>query len=173
MSDPAPGPLQEPPAPRLRERVGAALQAAGDLLATRMEIFREEAGDKGAHLARGIGAFVVAAALAFMTTFLTTALLVALFTLLFGRLWAGILATLVLFVAAAAAAVMLGWKALSKVRPFDFPVTGGELAKDWEALQRATFGDDEPEDFAAPVAAESLRPTPIDDVEARFRAGSE
>ena len=138
-----------------------------------MEIFREEAADKGAHLARGIGSFVVAAALAFMTAFLTTALLVALFTLLFGRLWAGILATLVLFVAAAAAAAVLGWKALSKVRPFEFPVTGGELAKDWEALQRAAVGREEPAEFAAPVPADSTRPTPIDDVEARFRAGSE
>jgi len=173
MSDPAPGPVEDPAAPRLRDRVGVVFQAAGELFATRMEIFREEAADKGMYLARGIGSFVVAAALAFMTAFLTTALLVALFTLLFGRLWAGILATLVLFLAVAAAAAALGWKALSKVRPFEFPVTGGELAKDWEALQRAAVGGEESTGVSVPVPAESKRPGPVDDMEARFRAGSE
>ena len=173
MSEPAPGPLEDQAAPRLRDRVGAVLQEAGELFTTRTEIFREEAADKAAHLARGVGSFFIAAALAFMTTFLTTALLVALFTLLFGRLWAGILATLILFLAGAAAAAALGWKALSRVRPFEFPVTGGELRKDWEALQRATVGGDESVEPVAPVPAESARPAPIDDVEARFRAGSE
>ena len=172
MSDSARG-FDEEPAPRLRDRIGAAIESAGDLLSTRAAIFREEAADKAGHLARGIGSFLVAAALAFMTTFLLTALLVSLFTLLFGRLWAGILATLVLYLAAAAGAAALGWKALSKVRPFEFPVTGSELRKDWEALRRCADGDPEDAVTAAPVGSESGRPTPVGDVEARYREGAE
>jgi putative superfamily III holin-X len=116
---------------------------------------------------------VIAGALAFMTTFLLTALLVALFTLLFGRLWAGILATLILFLAVAVAAGALGWKALSKVRPFDFPVTGSELRKDWEALQRSAEAGEETAGSFAPGGGGPARPAPVDDFEARFRAGSE
>ncbi len=172
MSESARGPDEEGSAPRLRDRIGAILQGTGDLLSTRAEIFRAEASDKAAHLARGLGSFALAAALAFMTTFLLTALLVALFTLLFGRVWAGILATFVLYVAASAGAAALGWKALSKVRPFDFPVTGEELRKDWQVLERSVGGDDGL-DAGAGEHPRPERSTPVGDFEARFRAGSE
>ncbi len=180
MFDRARGGADGPQAPGLRDRLGAALAVAADLFSTRVEIFGAEASEKAAHLARGLAAFAIAVAAAFMTTFLMTALLVSLFTLLFGRVWAGILATFLLYLAAVAAAAWLGWKALSKVRPLDFPITRNELRKDWEALSRSVEAPVPPgdaEERPAAPGAQRVRPvdspSAVDDFEARFRAGSE
>jgi len=164
--------------PGIREKLSEAISAAGDLLSTRVEIFGQEASKKAGHLARGLAGLAVALFLICLGILLFTALLVSLFTLLFGQLWAGILATLVLYGAGCAAAAAFGWKALTKVRPFEFPVTGAELARDWEAVTRAVQG--EPDEIAmtegaAPTGSLSRGPvvTSADDMEARFRAGSE
>jgi uncharacterized membrane protein YqjE len=164
--------------PGYRERLGAVFAAAGDLLSTRAEIFGEEAGQKAAHLARGLAALAAALVAGGLAMLLLVALCVALFTLLFGQLWAGILATVILDAAAAAAAVFWGWKALSKVRPFDFPVRREELARDWEAVTGDALRDS---DEGAPADGDEIRPSAAtadsesswSDIEARFRAGSE
>lgn len=146
-------------APGLRERIGNAWIAAGELLATRREIFGAEVSVQATLLARGAAAFALALALCLIALLLLTALLASLFALLFGSAWAGILATLVLYLIGIAGAAFFGWKSLSKLR-FDFPATQRGLAEDWAAVRAALAppsGDDEGEI----------------DVEQRFRAGSE
>jgi hypothetical protein len=103
---------------------------------------------------------------------LTAWIAVALSSLLGSPVW-GVLITFVLFAAVAAAAGVFGMKALSRVKPFDFPVTSEEVRKDWNAL----WSSAKPE---PPVPAETqpeakLSPSqPLrDDLEERFRAGSE
>ncbi len=91
----------------------------------------------------------------------------------------GILGALVLYAAGAAVGIALGVRALSRVRPFDFPAARLELARDWEAL-RASWSQGE-------AIAEDPRPAPVDDgpvpprardgspenLEERYRAGAE
>jgi uncharacterized membrane protein len=139
------------------ERIRAAFEAARDLLATRGEILREEIAEKAGLAARGAIGFGLASLLGGITLLLLTALIASLFALLFGSAWAGILATLVLYLAGVAGAAFFGWKALSKLR-FDFPATRRGLSEDWNAV------------------AAALKPTAEDtdaDMEERFRAGSE
>jgi Putative Actinobacterial Holin-X, holin superfamily III len=159
--------------PSFRQRLRSALEATGSLLSTRAEIFREEASQKAAYLTRGLGGIFLALVIGWIAMLLLAALACALFALLFGRVWAGILAALVLYGGACAAAAYFGVKALSKVRPFDFPVTKSEARKDWEMLWDRICPDEEistgPE-MPSPRPSESVG---ADDVEARFRAGSE
>ena len=69
---------------------------------------------------------------------------------------------------------MLGVKALSRVKPFDFPVTSEELRKDWSAFKSAAKPEP-PAPVAAGGATDVARAPSLqhDDLEARFRAGSE
>jgi hypothetical protein len=181
MFEPEERAAPEPVAPGYRERLRDALSAAQDLFSTRAEIFGQEAAEKAGYLGRGLAAFAAALVTGWLAMLLLAALLVALFTLLFGQVWAGILATLVLYGGACAAAVVFGWKALTKVRPLDFPVTSAELARDWEAVSRSLQMESEETvsgDGGPPRASDPGRPRPnteysADDVEARFRERAE
>jgi uncharacterized membrane protein YqjE len=144
------------------ERLAGARAAAAALTATRAAIFREELADKGAHAARAMAGFAIAVFLGSFSLLLATALIAAVLAKLLGSPIAGVAATLALYLAVAAAGAVLGWKALERVRPFEFPATGAELAKDVEALSKAAApppGKDEDGDDA--------------NLEARYRAGSE
>ncbi len=151
----------------VRERLGALSRAAVALAATRLAIFREELGAKATLLTRAAIGLALALALGSLGLLLATALIAALLAHLLRSVVAGLSAALVLYLAAAAAAGLLGWRALSRVRVMDFPLTAGELRKDWKAAaDSAGFegvdsesGDEEGED--------------LEDLEERFRAGSE
>lgn len=155
-----------------RQRLHGFFEALGSLLSTRAAIFQEELGAKASALGRAIGAFVLAAALAWLALLLLTAGIAALLSHLLGGPIAGILATFALYAAAAGLAAFLGVKTLSRVN-FDFPVTGEEIRKDWQALQSAASprppGPSGSEGETASVSGQ----LPSDDLEARFREGSE
>ncbi len=154
---------------RLREY----LETGRRLLSTRAAILREELGAKGAFLARGILGLVAAAALAGMALLLLTAWIAVALSSLFGSPVWGVLAAFVLFAAVAAAAGVFGVKALSRVKPFDFPVTSEEIRKDWSALWSSA--NPQPSGPAAAPEKTELEPSQAlrDDLEERFRAGSE
>jgi uncharacterized membrane protein YqjE len=188
------------PEPGWKERIGAVRRAASALFATRAEIFREELAEKGSALARGAVGLVLAAVFGFFALVLLTALVAALFARLLGGPIAGITAALVLYLAVAVVAAVLGGKTLSGVKPFAFPATRDEIRKDLDAVQKhGTMHDEGPAGSDA-LAAEraSLRPDDrqgdddeVEEVEAergndgargvasmseledRFRAGSE
>ena len=155
-----------------RQRLHWFFEALRGLLSTRAALFREELGASAAALGRAIGAFVLTAALAWIALLLLTAGIAALLSRLFGGPIAGILSTFVLYTAAAGLAASLGVKALKRVN-FEFPVTREEIRKDWQALQAsATPRPPEPPGGDGETAGES-RQLSSDDLEARFRAGSE
>jgi hypothetical protein len=154
------------------ERLQGFLEAARRLAATRTAILREEMGAKGEALARAVAGFVLAAALAGLALLLLTAWIAALLSRLLGGPIAGILATFVLYVAAAAGAAFYGARALARVKPFEFPVTTGEIRKDWQAVRSSTRRDPPASSSRQADAATSTTAAP-DDFEARFRAGSE
>jgi hypothetical protein len=155
------------------QRVRAFFESLGSLLSTRAEIFKEELGAKGVALGRAAIAFFLAAAFALLALLLLTAGLAALLSQLFGSPAAGILVTFVLFAGAAALAAYLGVRSLSRGNLFEFPVTAEEIRKDWKAVVRAAApeptvpGGDERGGVLASGSGAS------DDIEARFRAGSE
>ena len=153
--------------PGLRERLGNAWIAARELVATRREIFGEELSVQLSLIARGAIGFGLALALAGIAILLLTALIASLFAMLFGSAWAGILATLVLYLLGIAGAALFGWKSVSKVR-FDFPATRRGLSDDWAAVKGAVVPPAEPDE-----GDERLARLDESDVEQRFRAGSE
>jgi len=154
-------------------RLHGFLEAGRTLLSTRAAILREELGAKGEFLARGTIGLAVAAAFAGLALLLLTAWIAVLLSSLLGSPVWGVLAAFVLYAAVAVTAGMLGIKALSRVKPFDFPVTSEEIRKDWSALKSSA----KPEPPAPGTAqgktelagSQSLH----DDLEERFRAGSE
>ena len=146
--------------PGLRERLAAAWIAGRDLVATRREIFGEELSEQLSRIARGAIGFGLALALGGIAILLV----IAVFATLFGSAWAGILATLVLYLIGIAGAAFYGWKSVEKVR-FDFPATRQGLAEDWAAVKGAVAPPAEP--------GEGARSLEEIDVEQRFRAGSE
>ncbi len=149
------------------------LEAGRTLLSTRAAILREELGAKGELLARGTIGLVLAAAFAGLALLLFTAWIAVLLSSLLGSPIWGILAAFVLYLVVAGAAGMFGVKALSRVKPFEFPVTSEELRRDWSAL--TSRGKPNPPPPAAVKGETDLAPpqSPHDDLEARFRAGSE
>jgi uncharacterized membrane protein YqjE len=149
----------EEPVPGIKERLTAAWAAARDLVATRMEIFKVEASEKGITFARGAVAFVVALALAWLAILLLTALIAVLLAQLFGSAWAGLLGAFVLYLLGAGAAAFVGIKAFKNFRPFDFSETRRGLREDWRAVRSALEPPPESD--------------PEEDLEQRFRAGSE
>lgn len=153
----------EPEPPGIRERLSNAWIAGRELVATRKEIFGEELSAQLSLLARGAIGFGIAAALGGIAFLLLTALIASLFAMLFGSAWAGILATLVLYLLGIAGAAFFGWKSVSKVR-FDFPATRRGLEDDWAAIRGAVAPPPDPE------GGDALEEV---DVEQRFRAGSE
>jgi putative superfamily III holin-X len=155
------------------QRVRAFFESLGSLLSTRAEIFKEELGATGMALGRAAIAFFLAAAFALLALLLLTAGLAALLSQLFGSPVAGILVTFVLFAGIAALAAYLGVRSLSRGNLFEFPVTAEEIRKDWKVFLRSASpepsgpGGPERDGVIAPASGTS------DDLEARFRAGSE
>ncbi len=149
------------PSPGFSERLSSARAKAAALAATRAAIFREELAEKGVFAAQATAWFGVVVFFGSIAVLLATALIAAVLSKLLGSAIAGVAATLALYAAVIAVGAVLGWKALEKVRPFEFPATGAELAKDFEALSAAT----------APPPPE--KEADEDDLEARYRAESE
>jgi hypothetical protein len=155
------------------QRVRAFFESLGSLLSTRAEIFKAELGATGMALGRAAVAFFLAAAFAVLALLLLTAGLAALLSYLFGSPVAGILVTFVIFAGAAALAAYLGVRALSRGNLFEFPVTAEEIRKDWKIFLRAAAPapsgpvGGERDGVLAPGSGAS------DDLEARFRVGSE
>ena len=165
-----------PPEPGWRERIWDVGSAARRLFATRVAIFQEELAEKGGLLGKALGALFVALLFATLAGLLLTALLAAVFAKLLGSAVLGILVTLVLYLAVAAAAGVFGAKRMSRLRPFEFPATGREIDRDLEAVRRAA-GIHEPEaadDAALPIPVPPVpgADTTDDDFETRFRHGS-
>jgi len=153
---------QDPPERGWRERLEGIRKAGGALLGTRMSIFQEELAGKTRQLAKAAAGFGVALAFSLLALFVFTAFLASLLANLFGSAAFGILAVFLLYAGVATGAGFLGWKALSRVRIGDFPVTRAELRKDWEAVREARSLEEEGETRGEDG-----------DVESRFRAGSE
>jgi hypothetical protein len=153
-----------------REHLAEVSAAASRLAATRLAMFREELSVKAVFVARGFAFTVVAAAMAVGTLLMAAALIAAVLAKLLGSVILGILATVVIYGAGAAAAAWAGIKALTRVRPFDYPATAEELARDREAVS-AALAPPEPLGEAIPVGTPGQ--APIEDLDERFRAGSE
>jgi putative superfamily III holin-X len=154
------------------QRLRGAFETARRLLSTRLAIFSEELGVKAGVLGRGLAALLLAAAFGGMSLFLFTAWIALVFSRLLGGPVVGILAAFGLYIAVAALAAWLGVRALSRVKPLEFPVTKGELAKDWEALRASATPEPEPPATITEPPAPPAGPG-TDDLEARFRVGSE
>ncbi|HEY6146837.1 MAG TPA: phage holin family protein [Thermoanaerobaculia bacterium] len=149
----------EDPKPGIFARIRMAVEAARELLATRAAIFKAEAAEKSTVVARGAAAFVVAAVLGGIMVLVLTALVAVLFSMLFGSVWAGLLATFLLYLLGAGGAAFAGVKAFKNFKPFEFSETKRGLKDDWEAVRGALKPPPEREDS--------------EDIEQRFRAGSE
>ncbi len=155
-------PKQEEPAPGIFSRLKDALEATKGLIGTRAEIFREEVSEKGSLAGRGAAGLGIALVVGWLAMLLFTALVAVLLAKLFDSVWLGILVAFVLYLAGAGAAGFVGVKALKRLKPFEFPATKEGLKEDWAAIRDSLrtpppFDEDEDED----------------DLEARFRAGSE
>ena len=99
---------------------------------------------------------------------LFAALLAAIFASLLKSVVLGILAAFVLYGLITAAAAALGWKALTRVKPFQFRATREELLRDWSAIRAAA----QPPPIV--VTAPTSEPATEDSgLEERFRAGAE
>jgi hypothetical protein len=155
------------------QRVRAFFESLGSLLSTRVEIFREELGSKGVALGRAAVAFFLAAAFALLALLLLTAGLAALLSRLLGSPVAGILVTFVLFAGAAAAAAYLGVRVLSRGNLFEFPVTAEEIRRDWKVVVRSAMPEPPGPGGAEKESGIASGSGSSDDLEARFRVGSE
>jgi uncharacterized membrane protein YqjE len=164
-------PVETPPT-GLSDRLQRLLGAARRLIATRAAILREEMGAKGEALVRAIAGCALAAFFAGLSLLLLTAWIAAVLSRLLGGPILGILATFVLYLAVAAAAGFYGSKALARVKPFEFPVTSGEIRKDWDAVRSSAMREPPPPSPGSAEVPAPVEPT-VDDLEARFRAGSE
>jgi uncharacterized membrane protein YqjE len=155
------------------DRLGNAAAQAGDLLKTRLEIFREEAVQKAEHAARGATGMAIGIGLAACALMLLAALIVALLTKLFGSLIVGILGAFVIYAVGAVLFGLQAWKSFARVRPGEFPATRDELLRDAEAVRDAlSIGvSEEPDDGAPPP--DSRGESEVEDLEARLRAGAE
>jgi hypothetical protein len=127
--------LEDRPEPGWKERVGAVRRAASALFTTRAAIFREELSHKGSLFAKGAAGLLIAAGFGFFALLLLTALVAAVFARLLGGPIAGITAALILYLAIAAAAALLGAKTLQRMRGFAFPATRDEIR--WRPRERA------------------------------------
>jgi uncharacterized membrane protein YqjE len=182
-------PLEDEPGPDWKERLGAAKRAAKALLATRAAIFREEIAQKGADLGKAALWLSLGVAFALLSLVLLAALSAAVLIRLLGGPIAGLAGAFFLYLLIAGAVGYLGMRALSRVRPFDFPVTRDEVAKDLEAIREEPEVADEGPASDEALAAERASITGEEDdleedvveeqviedsdLEQRFRAGSE
>lgn len=152
-----------------RERFADVAAAGRTLIATRLAIFQEEAAAKAVFAAKGFAGFVVAAALAVGAVLLAGALLAAVLIELTKSLILGILIAAVLYAVAAAVAAWIGWKAMSKVKPFEFPAVSAEIARDAAAISEALTPAPAWEE-GAPVSGNEAE---VADLEDRVRRVSE
>jgi hypothetical protein len=102
---------------------------------------------------------------------LLAALLAALLAGLFKSVVLGILGAVIVYGAGAAVAAVVGWRALERVRPLEFPAVAEELARDWQAVEASLSPESGPE--AGRGREDDGPEAPIDDIEERFRAGAE
>lgn len=179
-------PLDGVPEPGWRDRLASTTRAARSLFSTRAAIFKEELAEKGSLFGKAALGLSIAAVFGLLAVLLLTALVAAVFARLFGGPVAGITAALVLYLVVAGTAGYLGVRSLSRVRPFDFPVTRGEIRRDLDAVREEPTSPDEGPASPDALAAErgSIRPGEVvdeneveemerGDLEDRFRAGSE
>jgi hypothetical protein len=155
------------------ERFAEAAESARALLDTRLQIFREEASAKAAFAAKGVLAIAIAATLGFGALLLLAALLSAVFAQLFGNVALGILAAVVVYAAGTAAAGWFGWKAMTRVKPTEFPATTGELSEDWKAVRAALTAQAEPDENASGSGDQAIDERDVQALEQRLRVGSE
>jgi hypothetical protein len=154
-----------------RDRLGEVAAAGQLLLGTRLAILREELSGKAALAARGLAAVAIAAVLGIGALLLLAALLAALLAGLFKSVALGILAAVIVYATGAVVAAVLGWRALTRVRPLEFPAVAEELARDWKAVAASLSPESGP--GAGGERADDDPKEPIDDIEERFRAGAE
>jgi len=159
------------------DRLAETAAQAGDLLKTRVQIFREEAAQKAVHAARGIAGMAVALALAIGAVLLFGAFIAAVLAKLLNSVPLGILAAFVLYAALAALFAWRAVKVFALVRPGEFPVTRDELRRDADALRESLSfdgaADDDEEDQDEPARTVARSAAEVEDLEARFRAGAE
>ncbi len=136
------------------DRAAELAGSAQELIATRLAIFREELSGKATLVGQGLAAVAVAVALGVGALLLLAALLAALFAQLFGNVALGILAAMLVYAGGVAFAGRIAWRALSRVRPSEFPSTERELARDWEAIRDSLAADEDPDGDAAAPAGE-------------------
>ncbi len=154
------------------DRTAGLAAAAQSLFSTRLAIFREEIAGKASLAARGLAAVAVAAALGVGALLLFAALLAAVLAKLFGSVALGILAAMLIYAAGVAVAGRIAWKALSNVRPNEFPATGRELARDFEAIRAslATEPEDDDEGGSSGLEPDEVE---VESLEARLRGETE
>ena len=173
----------------LSKKLAGLLEAGRRLLSTRASLFGEEFSVKTGYLGKGCAGLSLAAAFAILALLLFTAFIAAVFTSLLGGPVAGIAAALGLHVIIAGTVGWIGVRQLSRVKPTEFPVTREEIRKDIAAIRAAASPEPPPSSSQVhPVPVSSApgappvppprpsppsRPAPPEDVEARFRAGSE
>jgi hypothetical protein len=158
------------------ERIGLLSSAASALLKTRLAILREELAVKALFAAKALAGVAVALFAGAGALLLFAALLAAIFASLLKSVVLGILAAFVLYGLITAVAAALGWRALTRVKPFDFRATQEELRRDWDAVRIATQPTKPaPLDAAIPpiVTAPPAGSEEDADLEDRFRAGAE
>ncbi len=155
------------------ERFAEAAASAQALLDTRLEIFREEASAKAVFASKGLLAIAIAATLGFGALLLLAALLAAVFAQLFGNVALGILAAVIVYAGGTAAAGWFGWKALTRVKPTEFPATAGELSEDWKAVRAALTAEVEPDEGAPDSRGHVIDEGDVQALEQRLRVGSE
>src|SRR5262245_62401181 len=138
------------PGRRWSDRFDQLTSAAQSLIATRLAIFDEELRVKGRFFGKGVVFASVAAAFGFGAVLLFAALLAAVLAQVFGNAALGVLAAGVLYAAGAFVGGYFAWRALSEVRPTEFPATARELARDADAIRAALVRDPDPEDGSDP-----------------------
>lgn len=154
------------------DRAAELAGAAQSLVSTRLAIFREEISGKAALAGKGLAAVAVAAALGVGVLLLLAALLAAVLAQLFGSVALGILAAMLIYAAGAAVAGRMAWKALSSVRPNEFPSIERELARDWEAIRAALETEEESDEETTPPGDEPDEGE-VEALEARLRGEPE
>jgi uncharacterized membrane protein YqjE len=158
------------------ERIAEVADTWSALAQTRLAILREELAEKQSFFFKGAIAVTIAVGLAAGALLLLAAFLAAVLAQAFSSVALGIFTTLALYAAGAGTAAWIGWKTLSRVRPFRFPAAQEELARDWHAVRASWSHDGPPEDGETIRVEEVLartREAVPEDLEERFRAGAE
>ena len=127
-------------------------------------MWREELAGPRRVFTVGVAGAAVAVLFGSIALLLLAATIAVLLARLFDSPLAGVAVAFLLYAVIAAVGGGLAARSLSRVRPFDFPVTAGEVKRDLASLREA----------AAPPPREPLQDMPPErDVERRFREGSE